>query len=356
MSRIFLVAIMMGAMCACASFPEAPAATQTPRISDDTFVSLDGARLGLTTWAAETPQAVIVAVHGMNDYAQSFALAADWWAREANLTTYAYDQRGFGRSPHKGRWLGADAMRNDLRAAIEAAREKHPSLPIYAAGHSMGAAVVLSAMGENRLPVNGVILAAPGVWGGSQMPILYRLSANIAATAAPGKTLTGERAARQATDNIDVLRAMQADENVIKETRLDAVLGVTRIMGEAYDASDEAGGDILFLYGEKDEIIPVKSMRRAAARLCGEVDVRVYQQGWHLLFRDLQAEAVWRDAAAWIEQRNAAGPSLGAGPAAYSCVGGGPMQVSVAAPARSGEKRITGIELELGVQPQQHNQ
>ena len=304
---------------ACASFPDAPEATQEPVISDDALVSVDGARLGVSVWEAENPEAIIIALHGMNDYARSFALAGDWWAREAGITTYAIDQRGFGRSPEPGQWPGSETLTLDLRAAVDAVRERHPDMPIYVAGHSMGAGVVLAAMKEGALPVAGAILAAPGVWGGSQLPILYRAGVNIAATFAPGKTLTGERAARQATDNIPILREMQKDPLVIKETRIDAVLGVVRLMGDAYDATDEAGGDILFLYGEKDEIIPVKSMKRAVDRLCGDVDMRSYDEGWHLLFRDLQAEKVWRDVAQWIEKKNAADPEVGVGPAASMC-------------------------------------
>jgi len=35
------------------------------------------------------------------------------------------------------------------------------------------------------------------------------------------------------------------------------------------------------------------------ARLTGPRRVIEYQEGWHLLFRDLQAERVWRDVADW---------------------------------------------------------
>ncbi|GAB4520229.1 MAG: alpha/beta hydrolase [Amphiplicatus sp.] len=337
---------------ACVSFPPPPAARETPRFEDGRLISFDGAALGLSTWRAEAPRAVILAVHGMNDYAKAFEDAGEWWSREAGFAVYAYDQRGFGRSPGFGRWPGAETMRADLRAAIAAARAAHPGLPLYVLGHSMGAAVVMTAMREGPLDADGVILAAPGVWGGAQMPVAYRISLNLAASVAPGKTVTGERADRQATDNIEILRAMFADPLVIKDTRLDAVLGVVRLMGAAWDASDEIGGRILFLYGRKDEIIPVRKMQRASARLCGRVETRAYPEGWHLLFRDLQAERVWRDVAEWTEAVGAERPSQaaaqgadatnpvsGAGPATSACAGadgGRSVAVAVQRPGRAG--------------------
>lgn len=304
MIRAAALAAAAALLSACVSFPGAPEATRAPAIVDGAAVSVDGARLGLTTWNAEQPVALLVAVHGMNDYAAAFTYAGPYWA-ERGISVYAYDQRGFGRSPGFGRWPGGDALRQDLRAVIAAVRAERPGLPVYVVGHSMGAAVVMSAIAEAPLDVDGVILAAPGIWGGASMSIFYRTTLNLAAAFAPGETLTGERAERQASDNLDFLRAMYRDPFIIKETRLDALLGAVRVMGDAWDASDEIGGDILFLYGERDEIIPVKQLRKAARRLCGPANAIAYPEGWHLLFADLQRESVLEDAAQWIAAQNA---------------------------------------------------
>jgi alpha-beta hydrolase superfamily lysophospholipase len=310
----------------CASFPDAPPATQEPAVIDETVVSVDGARLGLTLWKAASPKAVVVAVHGMNDYAGAFAYAGPYW-RDRGVSVYAYDQRGFGRSPNFGRWAGGETMKQDLRAVIAAVSTANPNLPIYVVGHSMGAAVILAAMEDAPLiNIDGAILAAPGIWGGGAMPILYRASLNLAASFAPAKTLTGERAERQASDNIEFLRAMFHDPLVIKETRIDAVLGAVRIMGEGWDATDETGGEILFLYGEKDEIIPVKKMKKAAARLCGSVAVNVYPESWHLIFADNARERVFEDVLAWIaahKELRPQGLTGGRGPAVSNCDSGG---------------------------------
>lgn len=302
MKNLVLAALTAISLTACVSFPDAPPAEFAPRFEQDSFHSIDGAELGLRRWEAAAPHAIIIALHGMNDYSHMFEGPAAFWAGEG-ITTYAIDQRGFGRSPQFGHWPGEETMVADLRAAIVAARDAHPGLPVFVAGHSMGAGVILTAEAEAPLGADGIILAAPGVWGGAALPVPYRIGANLAAMVTPGKTLTGERAARQATDNIEALREMGKDPLVIKETRVDAVLGVTRVMGSAYGGADEVRGSILFLMGEKDEIIPLKAMEKTAMRLSGDVTFRRYPQGWHMLFRDLQAKRVWRDCAAWIESR-----------------------------------------------------
>lgn len=306
-SKLGIAFIAAALLSGCVSFPDAPAALVAPDVDDDAIVSIDGARLGLKVWKADSPKAVIIAVHGMNDYSHAFAGPGAWWAAEASVTTYAYDQRGFGRSPDFARWAGSETMIADLRAAVAAVRAEHPGLPLYVLGHSMGAATVIAAEAESPLDADGLILAAPGIWGGKALPLAYRVTLNLAATFAPGKTLTGERAGRQASDNIEILRAMYADPLVVKDTRIDSILGVVRLMGDAYDDAEDIDADVLFLVGAKDEIIPVKKMMKTAAKLKGDVTMRRYPEGWHLLFRDLQAETVWCDVADWIARREEPG-------------------------------------------------
>ena len=105
-----LIAVLFGFLAACVTPATLKAleleAPVTPHLdpANDRIISFDGAALGLTIWdTAETPEIVIVGVHGMNDYANAFHMAAPYWAARG-VKTYAYDQRGFGRSVGRGDW------------------------------------------------------------------------------------------------------------------------------------------------------------------------------------------------------------------------------------------------------------
>jgi len=68
--------------------------------------------------------------------------------------TYAYDQRGFGKSPTRGRWPGTDTLVEDARAVAALLHERYPDLPIYVVGESMGGALALVAA-DRGLEVDG---------------------------------------------------------------------------------------------------------------------------------------------------------------------------------------------------------
>jgi alpha-beta hydrolase superfamily lysophospholipase len=294
-----------------------PLGFRGPRLEPGAMVAADGTRLPLESWRAEgEPWAVIVALHGMNDYANAFAYAAPWWA-EQGITTYAFDQRGFGRAPQRGVWAGTELMTEDLRTATALARARHPDATLAVLGHSMGGAVAVAAFASDRPPAaDRLILAAPAVWGWSRQSIINRVALWTAAHVYPGWKLSPpDWLARRirASDNIEVLRRMSRDPNMIFDTRIDAVYGLVDLMQEADERLAEVRAPVLYLYGAHDEIIPKEAALHAARGLKPSDRSAYYPNGWHLLTRDLQGPKVWADIEAFVSNPEAPLPS-GAAP------------------------------------------
>ncbi|GBD44496.1 Monoacylglycerol lipase [bacterium HR40] len=258
--------------------------------------------LPTSLWAPPAePRAAILALHGFNDYRRAFELFGSF-AAERGIAVEAFDQRGFGENPDRGRWPGSARLVADARARLLALHRQYPGVPVYLLGVSMGAAVAALAVAEQPPPfLAGVILSAPAVWGGQAMNPFYRGLLWIAARLFPDLELTGESLKRQASDNLEVLRALAADPLFIKRTRIAAIEGLVRLMGEAFAAAPRILSPVLVLVGERDQIVPVDA-QLAFARAIGSEDCTlvVYPEGWHLLLRDRQRERVWRDIEAWL--------------------------------------------------------
>ncbi|MDT8346075.1 MAG: alpha/beta fold hydrolase, partial [Thermohalobaculum sp.] len=290
-----------------------------------TLAGADGAALPVSVWPATAPRAVILALHGFGDYgALTFRRAgADWAA--AGITTYAYDQRGFGRGETRARWPGAPALVDDLIAVAGEVRARHPCLPLIVLGHSMGGGVVLAAAGQG-LAADALILAAPAIWGGDELNPLHRLAAWLAAAVVPDTRFTGEGLVRiQATDNLEALHEMARDPYYLRPPSAREIMGLVRLTDLAAEAAPDVRLPVLLLLGARDEIVPGAAVRRVFARTRGPRQTISYAEGWHLLFRDLQAAAVWRDVAGYAlaraEAARYAGPACGA--AAAQTGGGG---------------------------------
>ncbi|WP_150048826.1 MULTISPECIES: alpha/beta hydrolase [Methylomonas] len=304
-SRYFTLILMM-LMPACT--PVAPvtgaSAIHGGRLLEDLFVTADGIGLKLSRWKANHPKAIVVALHGFNDYRRFFSPAAEY-LQQQGIYCYAYDQRGFGESPRTGMWAGSEVYAADVANFSALVKEEHPGVPVYLLGESMGGAVIIAAMTVNPKPsVDGVILSAPAVWGRKTMPwyqtsLLWALSHTL-----PWVTLTGRGLDIMPSDNIEMLRALGRDPLVIKETRVDAISGLADLMDTALASANKLNVNTLLLYGKKDQIVPAEPtelfIRSLLSAGMQNKTVSYYENGYHMLLRDLQAPVIWHDIAEWI--------------------------------------------------------
>lgn len=284
----------------------------SPEIIDNGLMTGGPAVLPLRRWMpgeGKPLKAVIIAVHGFNDYSNAF-VNPGYYLAARGVGMYAYDQRGFGATEERGIWAGRDNLIGDLRQMVLAARQAHPGVPLYLLGESMGGAVVINALAEQDFPsVDGAILSAPAVWGSDTMPFFYRSALWLGAHTLPWKEVTGGGLKIIASDNFPMLRAMGADPLIIKETRLDAIYGIANLMDDAARKAGEVKTPLLLLYGMNDQVIPPEPINDVADAFTTHYKLVYYPEGFHMLMRDLGSEVVMNDILAWIDDRYAFLPS-----------------------------------------------
>lgn len=279
------------------------------------FISFDGAELGLTAWLPPNnaePRAVIIGLHGMNDYANTFYLAGPWFAARG-VAVFAYDARGFGRSPRRGVWAGERLMTEDLRTAVMVARHTYPNAEIVVVGDSMGSAEAIATFGAPNAPsVDRLVLVAPAVWGWSTLPDQYALALWVGAHTFPWRAVQPPRGVVRrvtASDNREALLQAGRAPHMIWSTRIDAVYGLVGLMDDALLNAPKVGAPLLVLYGQRDEIVPRWPIQKLVEKLKTPPRIALYPNGYHLLMRDLSREIVWTDVLAFIGDRTAPLPS-----------------------------------------------
>jgi alpha-beta hydrolase superfamily lysophospholipase len=318
MKRLVLVLLML-TLSACAPRMMQTALTPTAgfqgaHFEADAVVSFDGARLGLSTWESKTgePWAVVVAAHGMNDYANAFHFLGEALAAEG-VTTYAYDQRGFGRSPGRGIWAGADLMADDLRTVTALARARHPTAIIAVVGESMGGSVATYAFARDNPPAaDRLLLLSPGVWGFKSQPLPNKTLLWLAANFTAGKVYTPPRWVTDRitpTDNREELVRMGRDKLMIWGARSDTLYGLVSLMDKAATRVGDDHVPTFYLYGAHDQIVPKNAAFKAVKGLKPTDRSAFYADGYHLLTRDRQRDVVIGDILAFIRDPAAPRPS-----------------------------------------------
>ena len=296
--------ILMLKACATPYVQKSSLQPTTPVLEENFAIMGDGYRLPLTVWKASSKsRALLLALHGLNDYSNGLRSTGEHLARH-DITTIAYDQRGFGKSDGHGLWHGSERMTEDLHTIINLLHNKHPNQPLYLLGESMGGAMLLAAMNQKPLPVDGIVVVAPAVWSRDGMPLYQRFALWVAAHTTPSLKLTGEGLDLRPSDNIEMLRAWGRDPLIIKSTRVDVLYGVSNLMDQAVASADDLISRMLILYGKNDDIIPheptcqwLHSLPPESSHLRQTI---IYEDGYHMLTRDLQAAVVLQDITNWI--------------------------------------------------------
>jgi acylglycerol lipase len=279
-------------------------------IGPDTMLAQDNLMLPLRSWLpAAKPKAVIVALHGFNDYSKAYDGMGNFF-KAHGVAVYAYDQRGFGQAPYTGIWANQENLIRDAAQCVREVSRRWPGVPVYLMGESMGGAVAIDAASADDFPpIRGLILSAPAVWGAKTINPVFRSTLWLAAHTAPTYGITGSDLKILASNNIPMLYRLAGDPLVIKRTRIDAIYGVVLLMDSAYENVAHIKTPTLLMYGGQDQVIPQPSIQSALEHFTVPVDYVFYPDGFHMLFRDIQGQLVLEDMLSWITRPGQPVPS-----------------------------------------------
>ncbi|NIY75177.1 alpha/beta hydrolase [Thalassospira sp. HF15] len=297
--------LFAGMISACAPtiHPAGPPIAQIS-LEDEAYIASDGTKLSLQSWGdLENPSAVILGLHGMGDYANAFMELGEQIGPRG-IAIYAYDQRGFGRTPTRPFWAGAASMVNDASDALTLLRARYPDTPIYLLGNSMGGAVAIIAAATRGHLMDGLVLVAPAVWNRDMMPWYQTAPLSIFSHSLPWLPLTGRGLDIWPSDNIEMLRRLSRDPYMMSSVRVDMIAGVADIMDMARKRASDISVPTLLLSGEQDQVIPPDAVEALDNEL-SSLGLPAYQRclydaGYHMLLRDLNGPVVIEDIRRWV--------------------------------------------------------
>ncbi|MGZ3342537.1 MAG: alpha/beta hydrolase, partial [Reyranella sp.] len=303
------LAVMLSA-CAPTVIP-AGSAVRQPSLTPDRYVAADGTVLPVAVWPAANgpPKAVILGLHGFGDYRKAWDEPAEIWAKDG-ITTYSYDQRGFGKSPTRGRWPGTEALVDDAKAMAALLRAQYPGVPLYLAGESMGGAVALVAA-DRGIEVDGLILASAALRSRETFGPVVSAGLWFVAHTVPWFPNGPTSIDFQPTDNPKTMDKLRNDPLMLRAARVDMAYGLVDLMDDARAAAEHVHLPYLMLHGLGDRIVPQEPVRAAIEVMQPRPDSKLafYKNGYHLLMRDKDGPKVSADIAAWISNHSASLPS-----------------------------------------------
>ena len=301
-----LAGALLVAGCAAIPFGVPQSRPGHPIITSGIFSLPDGARQPYRLYPAQGPvKAVVLALHGYTDSRDGWAILAGY-LNPHGVEIYAPDLSSFGATANRGHWPGTAVLVDESREEAVQLRQKYPNAKLYIMGESMGGAIgILLGAARHPPPVDGYILSAPAIWGGTAMSPFYNEVLRVAAFFDPGRRLSANAVHVEASDNRAALIAFGEDPLTIHAPRLDSVAGLVRLMGRAQTDCARFRQPALLLYGGHDQLIPAAAMRDCWRGIPRDAPVTLafYPPDYHLIPRDIERATPSADILAYIEGR-----------------------------------------------------
>ena len=138
----------------------------------------EGPDLHVRSWVPqEEVRGRVVIVHGIAEHGGRYAHVGEYLAVHG-YAAYAADLRGHGRSEGEPVYVDSfDEYLDDVTQLLTAPRYARPGFPTFLLGHSMGGTIAALLAIERDLAIDGLILSAPAVRLGDDVPTwLVRVS------------------------------------------------------------------------------------------------------------------------------------------------------------------------------------
>jgi acylglycerol lipase len=303
-----LVLVMLAVMLAACASPW----RDKPALREEEWVSFDGKVLPFQAWSAKQPKMVVIAVHGLS------GASSDFWLLGARLpaqgcAVYAYDLRGQGRDPsvrNRGKIGSAWQWWRDLKTFHQLVRQRHPDVPIFWYGESLGSLICLHAAVRMEIAngdLAGIVLASP--IAGLRQPVdaWQRRLIDGASLLTPSLTLSlGELAGVdesefQVTSTTTHAGQMMQTEHHVSRFSVRLLSEIGRMIQTNAEVAGRVRVPMLFLASPNDLIATPDQVKRLFSQSGSpRKHLLWYTRSYHLLLHDRQREEVVKDLTKWL--------------------------------------------------------
>lgn len=265
-----------------------------------------GSSLVLDETLAANPRAGVIIVHGLAEHAARYRDVAAFFAARG-ISCFVYDQRGHGPHPavrtHVDRF---DDFVADLRSVGDGVHERHPQLPLFVWGHSMGS-VAATLLAASAVPwLRGVITSSSSLelfrTGLNPLHPFFRVLARVL----PRLRIPLGLDEKKISSDRSIQRAYAGDPLIPATASLRLIVEFARACELCRERAPGIVVPWLVVHGEADEIAPAAGSR-ALFDLLGSADKRLttYPKLRHEIHNETpDARAAFLTmVAAWIGER-----------------------------------------------------
>lgn len=271
------------------------------------IVNADGLHLFCRYWEpAGQPRALVFIAHGAGEHCGPYDEMAQK-LKELSLLVFAHDHVGHGQS--EGDRMNIKDFQIYIRDSlqhIDLMKSRHPDLPVFIVGHSMGGAISILTACERPGDFAGVVLIAPLVQMNPESATPFKVfMAKLLNHMLPSLTMGSIESKWLSRDKRQV-EAYDADElNYHGGMRVSFGMQLMAAVERMEREIPSISWPFLLLHGDADKLCDIRGSRMMHDNSPStDKKIKIYEGGYHALHHDLHevAESVLKELTTWITE------------------------------------------------------
>lgn len=263
----------------------------------------EGLNLYGENWQVENPVAIIALVHGQGEHLGRYQHLARWF-NARNIAVVAFDQQGYGKSEGvRGHAANLEVLLDDIGQFVEGTIQRHPGIPVFLYGHSMGGHLALNYTLRRKPQIAGLIVTAPWIRLAFEQPAIKVMAGRLLRRFMPNLTLPTGLAANFISRDPAVVKAYVNDPLV--HARVSASAGISLLEGA--DWLNQYAGEMpvsaLVMHGTGDKLTSAPATKALVGRLTGDVTHREWPGFYHEIHNEPEQEQVFEFTYNWLKTK-----------------------------------------------------
>ncbi len=268
-----------------------------------------GQTLHLHGWfSAPRPDKIMVVVHGMGGHGGYYASSLAPYLPPTGIALYAPDLRGHGLSEgRRGDIETFNLFQDDLATVMRWVRERHPGLPLFLLGESMGTPIAITYAASVSADAKPDFLAliacvvAPTVKPHLDeiLRTLYYLVRDRRRTVIP---ITGRE--EEGIRDLEFIKVLKADELFNRKVSVRFLSGMSLHMQRASRLYARLELPVFMAQGGRDFTVRHSQTKAFFARIAStDKELHYFPEAYHALLNDPEAPQVRQRLLDWMKRK-----------------------------------------------------
>ena len=255
-------------------------------------------------WAAASPKAAVLFVHGLGGHSGRWECLADYLAQK-DITCYAIELKGFGETKGlKGHIDSFGIYFDDINALRAMIKRDHPGGKVFLLGESLGGVLAFLMTAADSGAFDGLICVSPAFKSRLKFSFFKYAQICFASLFNPRRQFAVPFNPRMCTRDADYQKVMAEDarEHQVATARLLVNILAAQIRARFLQGRHTI--PVLFLLAGDDVMVDsTVSLKIYQTLKVKDKAVIQYPEMSHALSIDLGREKVFADIAAWLQKR-----------------------------------------------------